>query len=552
MRDIEETSENSQPDDWNHQVLEKISNDAFSGDPVAQFRMGRLFSGSSEIAGKDPKKQFEWYQKAANQGHSGAMNNLALLYENGDGVAQSLDTAFKLYKSAAEDGNVIAQANVARFFENGIGVEKDLKLAFQWFTAASDGGDTYSTYKCAFFLFEGAVCPADKKKSFELFKQTSENGHIHATYLVGYFLENGIGTNKSDECFDWYIKASESGHAGASFKISQCYENGWPTSIDHNKSDLYLNIAAERGHPEAKFRLYERLLKTASSKIERQQAFKLLEESATLGFNNAGYALAKALINGKDCQRDIDRSLLIIEKFLDKGDADFYHLISYASEKIPDGERIKDLFRLTKKAADLFNMFAAEVVSRKYQLGIGTAVNLQEAHRYLSRAVALGDGFFDHRLADYYQNGIGCEADPREAAIIHFHSAFSSNTYSYSSLLSLAEIYNQGLVVAKNYVFAYALTNFSAAANHKASAEFRDELEVKMSPEQIGRAQELSLQWDKLDDIKANKFFPEWLSSKPAFLDLVPESVAKMKQDRERNLNSAKALLNILKNTKGS
>ena len=29
MRDIEETSENSQPDDWNHQVLEKISNDAF-------------------------------------------------------------------------------------------------------------------------------------------------------------------------------------------------------------------------------------------------------------------------------------------------------------------------------------------------------------------------------------------------------------------------------------------------------------------------------------------------------------------------------------------
>lgn len=182
----------------------------------------------------------------------------------------------------------------------------------------------------------------------------------------------------------------------------------------------------------------------------------------------------------------------------------------------------------------------------------GTPVNLKEAHRYLSRAVALGHDSFNSRLADYYQNGIGCEADPQEAAIINFHSAFRSNAHSYSNLLSLAKIYSQGLVVAKNYVFAYALTNFSAAAGNKASAEFRDELEIKMSPEQIGKAQELSLQWEELDDIKTSKFFPEWLSSKPAFLDLAPEANAKNKQDRKRNSYFAEAILKALKNAKDS
>ena len=49
---------------------------------------------------------------ATEQGHVGAMTNLGLLYEDGNGVAQSFKKAIELYTMAAEQGGVHAMFNL--------------------------------------------------------------------------------------------------------------------------------------------------------------------------------------------------------------------------------------------------------------------------------------------------------------------------------------------------------------------------------------------------------------------------------------------------------
>ncbi|EXX50137.1 hypothetical protein RirG_273700 [Rhizophagus irregularis DAOM 197198w] len=58
------------------------------------------------------------------------MNNLAIFYENGEGIEKNLEKAFHWYQKAAENGNENAMNNLAICYESGEGIEKDLKKAF--------------------------------------------------------------------------------------------------------------------------------------------------------------------------------------------------------------------------------------------------------------------------------------------------------------------------------------------------------------------------------------------------------------------------------------
>jgi TPR repeat protein len=60
-------------------------------------------------AQKSFQKAAQWYQKAAKQGHVQAQNNLAWLYEKGQGVEQSLVTAYACFDVAAAQGFELAQ-----------------------------------------------------------------------------------------------------------------------------------------------------------------------------------------------------------------------------------------------------------------------------------------------------------------------------------------------------------------------------------------------------------------------------------------------------------
>ena len=64
---------------------------------------------------QDYVKAREWYEKAADKGDAGAMTNLGLLYDNGQGVAQDYVKAREWYEKAADKGDAGAMTASACF-----------------------------------------------------------------------------------------------------------------------------------------------------------------------------------------------------------------------------------------------------------------------------------------------------------------------------------------------------------------------------------------------------------------------------------------------------
>lgn len=79
-----------------------------------------------------------WYQKAAEQGHTGAMLRLGFAYENGLGVTKYGVDAVKWFRKAAELGYAPAQDRMAYCYDKGLGVDRNLEKAIEWCKKACD------------------------------------------------------------------------------------------------------------------------------------------------------------------------------------------------------------------------------------------------------------------------------------------------------------------------------------------------------------------------------------------------------------------------------
>ena len=77
----------------------------------------------------------------AEQGDAKSQFNLALMYDNGEGVLQDYKTAVKWYTLAAEQGNASAQTNLGLMYGVGNGVLLDNVYAHMWGNIASSNGN---------------------------------------------------------------------------------------------------------------------------------------------------------------------------------------------------------------------------------------------------------------------------------------------------------------------------------------------------------------------------------------------------------------------------
>lgn len=87
---------------------------AYKGHVEAQFELGLNYEDQNYF---DPnplynqQRRFYWYLKAAKGGHAVACNNLASLYEKGEGTKKDLKKALFFYKKAFELGCTYAKQN---------------------------------------------------------------------------------------------------------------------------------------------------------------------------------------------------------------------------------------------------------------------------------------------------------------------------------------------------------------------------------------------------------------------------------------------------------
>jgi TPR repeat protein len=70
-----------------------------------------------------------------------AQYNLAVMYDDGQGVPQDYAVATSWYRKAAEQGDADGQVNLGILYGMGQGVAQDYVNAHMWFSLAASGGD---------------------------------------------------------------------------------------------------------------------------------------------------------------------------------------------------------------------------------------------------------------------------------------------------------------------------------------------------------------------------------------------------------------------------
>lgn len=105
-----------------NQYLEMIRKAAYKGHIEAQYDLAQQYENMSFLGipnpMHNPAKCIYWYSKACLNNHSAACNNLAALYELGEGRQKDLNKALQLYKKSADLGYSIGKQNYKKMLRD--------------------------------------------------------------------------------------------------------------------------------------------------------------------------------------------------------------------------------------------------------------------------------------------------------------------------------------------------------------------------------------------------------------------------------------------------
>jgi localization factor PodJL len=120
-------------------AVKYLSAAAEKGQAVAQYRLGTLYERGQGVT-VDPVKAAHWYELSANQGNRKAMHNLAVSYASRKNMAD----AARWFAKASALGLSDSEFNLAVLYERGDGVPQSLVDAFKWYSIADAAGDVES------------------------------------------------------------------------------------------------------------------------------------------------------------------------------------------------------------------------------------------------------------------------------------------------------------------------------------------------------------------------------------------------------------------------
>lgn len=121
------------------------------------------------------------FRALADQGNANAQFNIAVMYEQGQGVTRDLAQAFKWYRLAAAQGFPQAQATVAMMYDKGSGVERNPVEAVKWFKLAAGQGNFIAQAALGSKYLFGRDVPVDYVRAYMWFSFASAAGSMSGT-----------------------------------------------------------------------------------------------------------------------------------------------------------------------------------------------------------------------------------------------------------------------------------------------------------------------------------------------------------------------------------
>ena len=121
------------------------------------------------------------YKAGADAGSPVAMNNLAALYERGQGVPRDMREAVRLYRAASDQGYQISRANLGALYATGRGVQRDDREAVRLMQLAADDNEPNGLNNLGKMYAAGrGGLVRDLNQAVRLWRQAAELGNAAA------------------------------------------------------------------------------------------------------------------------------------------------------------------------------------------------------------------------------------------------------------------------------------------------------------------------------------------------------------------------------------
>jgi TPR repeat protein/uncharacterized protein (UPF0335 family) len=253
------------------------------------YNLGRAYQKLGAQPGLDPAERVRAlrsarlsYDDATKRGYVSALNDLAVLYENGDGVEANGAQAIELLKRAAQQGDPLAMYNLALHYKdgsvsamvelgdaliNGRGQSQNPRRGLEWLQRAADAGSVRAKFLLGMTYLKGKICgcggedsPNSQRQDPDLallwFGRVAETGDSDAQAILARIMERGIGLlNPQPEIAERYWRlAAYGGSASAQFEFADRVRRGFllvKQEYGEHEAITLLKRAMSQGSPQA-------------------------------------------------------------------------------------------------------------------------------------------------------------------------------------------------------------------------------------------------------------------------------------------------------------
>jgi len=163
---------------------------AESGDPSAQYELGRFHDRGTDHFPADPREAALWYLSAAEAGEPAAQLAIGTLYDMGHGIAPDPEQAERWVTAAAEQGSVEAQKFLGVLYLGKGSLPYEPERSIQWMTRAAEQGDGEAMFHLSVAYHKGVEVAPDPEASERWLHRAVEAGFGPAKELVQYRQEN--------------------------------------------------------------------------------------------------------------------------------------------------------------------------------------------------------------------------------------------------------------------------------------------------------------------------------------------------------------------------
>lgn len=234
-----------------HTGWEVMYERALEGDGRALFELAHFVSEKLE-------EEALWLLKeAVEAGNDAAYYELGNYYYERAATAEDLAQVFSYYELAAMSGVADAMNNLADMYLNGEGVNVNEREAYRWFTAAAELGVAEAKFTLGIMHEQGISTEMNEHEAFLFYEQSAQAGYEEAQYRMGMIYFEGLlqTQQNEDEAFKWFMQAAQYYQLDAVFNVAYCYEHGYGVEQDIAKALLYYKQASLLGDGEARWRL---------------------------------------------------------------------------------------------------------------------------------------------------------------------------------------------------------------------------------------------------------------------------------------------------------